>query len=66
MQQETKDCMQIYIPLILSVSSNGLTSVFHLSDYAEGFLQGMSVVLLCVSIVLMAAWFKHRINKSSK
>lgn len=37
MKKETKECIQIYIPLILAVSLNGLTGLVSMSDYAEGF-----------------------------
>lgn len=66
MKKETKECIQIYIPLILAVSLNGLTGLVSMSDYAEGFLQGMALLLLCVATFEIAFAFKRRMKTTSK
>lgn len=66
MLKETKESMQIYVPLSLGISLNGVTSVIAMSGYMEGFLQGMAVVLLCLSVVQMVIVFKRRMKTSSK
>lgn len=65
MKKETKECIQIYIPLILAVSLNGLTGLVSMSDYAEGFLQGMALLLLCVA-AFEIAFAKRRMKTTSK
>lgn len=66
MLKETKESMQIYVPLILGISLNGVTGVMAMSDYMGGFLQGMAVVLLCLSVIQMVVVFKRRMKTSSK
>lgn len=66
MQKETKEAIQIYIPLILAITLNGLSQIIAVSEYVEGFLQGVAVVLLCVSVVQMVTVFKRRMKISSK
>lgn len=66
MKKETKECIQIYIPLILAVSLNGLTGLVSMSDYAEGFLQGMALLLLCMAAFKIVITFKRRMKITSK
>lgn len=66
MKKETKEYMQIYIPLILSVSLNGLTGLVSMSDYAEGFLQGMALLLLCRAAFEIGLAFKRRMKTTLK
>lgn len=37
-----------------------------MSGYMEGFLQGMAVVLLCLSVIQMIIIFKRRMKTASK
>lgn len=66
MLKGTKESMQIYVPLILGISLNGVTGVMAMSGYMEGFLQGMAVVLLCLSVIQMIIIFKRRMKTTSK
>lgn len=53
MLKGTKESMQIYVPLILGISLNGVTGV-------------MAVVLLCLSVIQMIVIFKRRMKTASK
>ena len=63
MQKPTKQELQVFVPIVIGTTLNLIASLVH-SDYVQGLLQGMAVMLLCCAIYYTAWGFK-RITKPS-
>lgn len=55
MKRATKEALWVFIPIICASLLNILASSMNMSDYLQGMLQGMAIVLLLCSVVIIGS-----------
>lgn len=67
MQNVTKKELQVFIPILCATTLNMLATLVDMSDYMQGLLQGMGIMLLVMScIYLFPGIFSKQNDTTSK
>ena len=65
MQKLTKQELQVFVPILLGTTLNLIAGLVR-SDYAQGMLQGIAVILLCCAVYYTVLGFKRVTKPSNK
>ena len=66
MAKLTKEELWVFTPILCSVVLNTITSVVDLSDYLEGMLHGMAIMLLLCAVVVIGIILNRKMKSSKK
>ena len=65
MQKLTKQELQVFVPILLGTTLN-LIACFVRSDYAQGMLQGMAIMIYCAAVYYTVVGLKRMTKPSNK
>ena len=66
MQKVTKKELRVFIPIMCAAILNLLATFVDMSDYLQGLLQGIGIMLLIMSCIYLFPVFSQQKEKTSK